>query len=209
MTRFVFIAVLLLAFVPSAQAQDRERAPATPSGTLGLLAGAAIGLGIHEAGHVVAGVAFDARPRLEKIQYGFLPFFAIAHAPVSPRQEFVISSAGFWVQHGGSEWILSRRPGLRAERAPVLKGLLAFNLATSTMYGVAALGRFGPNERDTRGMAVSLGDDGVPEPAIGLLVLGPAVLDGYRYFHPESRWARWASRGAKVLGVVLVAAARD
>ena len=68
----------------------------------------------------------------------FIPFFAITHEPVTPLKEFTISSAGFWVQHAGSEYLLSRRPNLRGEHAPVAKGLLAFNVLTSVMYAGAA-----------------------------------------------------------------------
>jgi hypothetical protein len=56
-------------------------------------------------------------------------------------------------------------------------------------------------------MAASLGKDGIPEPVVGLIVLTPAVLDSYRYLNPRSRWAKWASRGAKVAGVALTIAA--
>jgi hypothetical protein len=88
--------------------------------------------------------------------------------------------------------------------------MLAFNLAASAVYSVAAFGRFGPPERDTRGMAITVGDDGIPEPVIGLLVLAPAALDGYRYLKPHATWAKWASRGAKIAGVALtIAAGRD
>jgi len=117
----------------------------------------------------------------------------------------VISASGFWMQYAGSEWLLSSRPNLRREHAPFHKGALAFHLGVSGMYSVAAFGQFGRVERDTRGMAISLGADGVPEPVIGALVLAPAALDAVRYFRPESAWARWASRGAKVLVVALAA----
>jgi hypothetical protein len=106
-----------------------------------------------------------------------------------------------------SEWILTARPDLRHEHQPFLKGMLAFDLAASTVYSIAAFGQFGPLERDTRGMAVSLGKDGWPEPVVGVIVLAPAALDGYRYLHPDSQWAKWASRSAKIASVVLVAAA--
>ena len=43
-----------------------------------------------------------------------------------------------------------------------------------------------------------------PEPVVGAFVLAPAVLDGYRYLHPDTRWAKWGSRRAKILSVVLV-----
>jgi hypothetical protein len=45
---------------------------------------------------------------------------------------------------------------------------------------------------------------GVDERAIGAIVLAPALIDTYRYFRPESRWATWASRIAKAGGVLLV-----
>src|SRR5207245_1216481 len=141
------------------------------------------------------------------IDYGPAPLFAIVHDPVTRRREFVISSAGFWMQHTGSEWILNARPRLKDEDAPFLKGVLAFNIGTSLVYSAAAFGRFGPPERDTRGVASSLGKDGIPEPVVGLLVLGPAALDAYRYVRPDAAWAKWTSRGAKIAMVVLTIAA--
>ena len=187
---------------PQATAQ---KGPSVIKSTLLFLGGAAAGLGIHETGHVIFSATFDANPRVAPLHYGFIPFFKIEHDPVTRRQEFVISSAGFWMQYVDSEWILTARPNLRHEHQPFLKGILAFDLATSTVYSIAAFGQFGPLERDTRGMAVSLGKDGWPEPVVGVIVLAPAVLDGYRYLHPEAQWAKWASRSAKIASVVLVA----
>lgn len=172
-----------------------------------LLAGGAAGLGFHELGHVGAAEALGAHPQVKRIQAGPLPFFAIAHDAVGRRREYAVSAAGFWVQHATAEWILTRHPDLRHERAPFRKGLLTFHLVTSTVYGIAGLAGTGPSERDTRGMAVSLGRSGVAEGAVGALVWAPAVLDAYRYMRPESRWAKWASRGAKIAVVALVAAA--
>jgi hypothetical protein len=40
------------------------------------------------------------------------------------------------------------------------------------------------------------------------MVLAPAVLDAYRFFRPEARWAAWASRGVKAASVVLVIKSR-
>jgi hypothetical protein len=171
--------------------------------TVRLLAGGAAGLVVHESGHVVSSAVFGAHPSVKPLRYGPIPFFRIDHQPVSRRREFVISSAGFWVQHLDSEWILSARPQLRHEESAFLKGILAFDLATSAVYSVAAFGRFGAPERDTLGMAESLGKDGVPEPVVGVLIIGPAVLDGWRYLHPEATWAKWTSRAIKVGLVVL------
>ena len=106
------------------------------------------------------------------------------------------------MQDLSSEWILTRRPSLRDARAPVAKGVLAFNVLNSAGYAGVAFARAGPFERDTRGMAGSIGVD---ERAIGALVLAPAVLDAIRYFKPQARWAKWASRAAKLGSVMLVA----
>ena len=97
--------------------------------------------------------------------------------------------------------MLTTHPELRNERAPVLKGMLAFNVATSAAYSVAAFARVGPAERDTRGMAISAG---VTEPVIGALILAPAVLDATRYLGSRNRFVVWGSRAAKIGGALLV-----
>jgi hypothetical protein len=165
------------------------------------VAGGALGLAVHEAGHVAADVAFGVAPGLRKVSFGPLPFFAITHEAVSPAREFTISSAGFWMQHASSEWLLSQRPRLREERAPLLKGLLAFNILASAAYAGAAVATTGPDERDTRGIALSAR---VAEPWIGAMILAPAALDAARYYQPDVVWLRWASRAAKVGGALLV-----
>ena len=78
--------------------------------------------------------------------------------------------------------------------------MLAFNVIASAAYAGAAFTTTGPAERDTRGMAVSAG---VSERWIGGVVLAPAVFDAVRYYKPDSRWLRWASRAAKAGGVLL------
>jgi hypothetical protein len=171
------------------------------------MAGGVTGLLIHEAGHVGLAAAVGARPQVKGIKAGAIPFFAITHDAASRRQEYAVSSAGLWAQYASAEWMLTRQPDLRRESAPFLKGIFAFHLVTSAVYGAAGLARVGPPERDTRGMALSLGDAGVSERAIGAFVLAPAVLDVYRYYRPQSSWARWASRGLKVASVALVVAA--
>jgi hypothetical protein len=166
-----------------------------------LIGGAAVGLAIHESAHVAADFASGVTPGVKKVTFGPLPFFAITHDPVSAGREFVISSAGFWAQHAVSEYLLMARPELRNEHAPVIKGLFAFNVLTSAAYSVAAFARAGPNERDTRGMAVS---GRVDEPVIGALILAPAVLDSARYFGSRNAWVIWGSRAAKIGGALLV-----
>lgn len=170
--------------------------------TVTFLTGAALGLVMHESGHLLFDGVFDASPRIEGVHFGPFPFFAITHrSDLSPRREFTISSAGFWMQDLSSEWILTKQPALRRARAPLAKGVLAFNVLNAAGYAYVAFARAGPFERDTRGMADSIGVD---ERAIGAMVLAPAVLDAIRYFKPEARWATWASRAAKVGSVLLV-----
>jgi hypothetical protein len=166
------------------------------------LAGAAVGLGAHETGHLVFDILFDAHPGLERVSFHGIPFFAITHDPgLSPRREFVIDSAGFWVQHAGNEIILARHPRFRQTGSPFAKGLFTFNVLTSVAYSTAGFFRTGPIERDTRGMADALR---WKEPVVAALLLVPAVLDAVRYFHPDAKWAVWGSRGVKVGMVLLV-----
>ncbi len=191
-------AVALLLLWPSlAFAQSPVRTTAR------FLGGVVSGLVVHESGHVMMGALFGAHPGTKPIRYAGIPFFAVTHEPVTRRKEFVISSAGFWMQHAGSEWLLTARPNLRHESAPFLKGILAFNIGTSVMYAGAAMGKLGPPERDPLGMANSLGKRGWPEPAVGALILAPAILDGYRYMKPDQKWAAWASRGLKAAFIAL------
>ena len=165
------------------------------------LAGGALGLGLHESGHVIAGWAFDANPGIKGITYGFIPFFAITHDPVSPPKEYTISAAGFWMQAVTSEWLLTKRPNLRNEHAPVAKGVFAFHLIASATYGIGGLAHLGPPESDTHGMAGALR---VNESWVGVLVMAPAVFDTWRYLRPQAVFPRWASRAAKVAMVLLV-----
>src|SRR3954471_14160885 len=166
------------------------------------LVGGAIGLGAHEMGHVVADLALGQTPELKKVNFHGIPFFAITHpSGQTPWKEFTISSAGFWVQNVENEVLLHRRPQLRAERAPLAKGVFAFNVITSVAYAGVAFAQTGPPERDTRGMAESARVD---EPLIGAFLLAPAVLDGWRYFHPGSKGAMWVSRALKAGMVLLV-----
>ena len=173
------------------------------SAVVKFLAGAALTFAAHESGHLVLDFAFDAKPRVTRVQFAGIPFFAISHrSDLSRRREFAISSAGFWTQESWNETLLTRRPQLRREHAPILTGALAFNIFASVAYAAAAFNRLGPVERDTRGMADAASLD---ERWIALLVLMPAVLDGVRYLQPDATWAAWTSRTAKLGSVALLA----
>jgi hypothetical protein len=191
------VTILFVLIASPAFAQDSTAAKVGK-----VLLGGAAGLGLHEAGHLVANWAFEEKVKVKKVDFKGIPFFALSHAnDLTPRREFAVSSAGFWAQYLYSEQILTHHPSLRREESPFRKGMLTFHVVTSAVYAGAAFGKSGPTERDTRGMAVSRRID---ERWIGVLVLAPALLDTYRYFNPDARWAAWTSRGVKMGSVALV-----
>jgi hypothetical protein len=202
----LIVCAIFLPIVASAQ-QPATDLPAQPRDntaveTLKFLSGGALAFVTHESGHLLFDAAFNGHAQLEEVHFGRVPFFAITHRPdLSPRREFAVSSAGFWTQEATSEWLLTKHPDLRHEHAPFAKGVLAFDVLTSAGYAIVAFAKAGPFERDTRGMASSIGID---ERAIGAMVLAPAVLDAYRYLKPHERWAVWASRAAKAGRVLLI-----
>ncbi|MFL6278550.1 MAG: hypothetical protein ACJ731_00425 [Vicinamibacterales bacterium] len=204
----MLLVFLTFGYASPAHAQTADPAQPTDSTSTGkhvvlFLTGAATGLGVHELGHVIADAAFGEKPGLKKVDFHGIPFFAITHRSGRPsNEEFIISSAGFWMQQAGNEWLLSKRPQLESEQAPFAKGYFAFNVLASVAYAGAAFAKTGPEERDTRGMAASSRLD---ERWIGAIVLAPAILDAWRYYHPGSRWATWSSRGIKIGMVVMVA----
>ncbi len=194
MTRAVkaALAALLVLGAPTAQAGGFWKP---------FIAGAVSGLAIHEGSHLALDIAFDADPRLKGVRFGPIPFFAITHrGNLSPRREALVSGAGFLSQHVVSEIVLSRL-GAEESLSPFGKGLLAFHVATSAAYAGAAFSRYGPFERDTRGVADATRTD---ERLIGALILAPAAFDTWRFFRPRSRVARWGSRLGKAafLGVI-------
>ena len=144
--------IVVLLFASPALAQ--EQSAASKFGKV--LLGGAAGLGLHEGGHLVANWAFDEPVKVKRVDYKGIPFFALSHAPdLSPRREYVVSSAGFWAQYLYSEQILTHHPNLKDEESPFRKGMLTFHVVTSFVYAGAAFGKTGPYERDTRGMALS------------------------------------------------------
>jgi hypothetical protein len=207
----LLVTLLLLVTLAATMAAAQESEPAqrespraeSSAASVGkFLAGGAIGLVTHEAGHLLFDAIFDADPVVRRVDFHGIPFFALTHrSGLPPRQELAISSAGFWVQHAESEWLLSRRPHLRDEHAPLAKGVLAFDVLASGAYAVAAFAKTGPAERDTRGIAESARID---ERWVGAMILAPAVLDTIRYFRPGATWAKWASRGSKIGFVLLL-----
>ena len=166
------------------------------------------GLVAHEGGHLFFDVVFDADPGVKRVEFHGIPFFAITHrSDLSPRREFTVSSAGFWVQHCDQRVDPHQRRALRDERAPFAKGILAFNVLPRSMYPVAAFAQRTGRARHARHGVSSR----VDEPWIGALVLAPAVFDTWRYFDPDASGrcgSRAPSRSGLVLLVLRVSAAR-
>jgi hypothetical protein len=167
--------------------------------------GAFVGLLSHETGHLIANYAQDTDPFLMSVHYGFIPFFTIEPGRhLTNHEHYLTSSAGFNAQHLVNEWLLVKHPHLSDEDEPFLRGLATFNFWLTMGYAATAFARTGPNERDTKGMADSLGWN---ETYVGLLILAPTILDTYRYKHPDCKWARTASRLSKLLVIGLAAKA--
>jgi hypothetical protein len=143
-------------------------------------------------GHLIFDAIFDAGPTIEGVKFGPFLRFAITHrGDLSPRREFTISSAGFWMQDLSSEWLLTKQPRLRDAHAPVAR---AARVQRAELDRLRVLWRSpapARSRRDTRGMAQSIGVD---ERAIGALVLAPAVFDAIRYFKTRRRGGRSGPR---------------
>ena len=74
--------LMMLALAQRARAQETPAAEPQPkthrtADVVKFLAGAALGLAAHESGHLVLDFAFDAKPRIKRVELGGIPFFAI------------------------------------------------------------------------------------------------------------------------------------
>ena len=206
------------ACAPGIDVLESAAAPMGTTARVGLfLGGAATAFVTHEAGHVLANVAYRNRPDFVGLTgLGFVPFFAISPdigcdsagcttrtgAPFSGgrRGKYLISTAGFIVGDIASEIILSEAPCLRYQDAPFRTGWLTFNILLSVGYALASAAELEDGHGDAGGAATAAGWD---RRLFAALLLTPALLDGYRYWWPGSVWAPWVSRGSKaaIVGV--------
>ena len=170
---------------------------------LWLLGGVATGFVAHEGGHLVLDYALGTHPTFDRVKTGPFPFFAIQPHRLSPQKRYATAVAGLATQDLYAEIILGVDPRIREHSRPFLKGMLAFHVALSVAYAVTGFARAGPRQSDVNAMARG---SGWPPWAIGLMLLGPAALDTYRYFVPDSRWAPQVSVAGKVtmVGVTFV-----
>jgi hypothetical protein len=195
-----------------AASQDEQPAPSRPKGMWAgnvskFFQGAFVALAGHELGHVIANYSLGTDPYLKSVNYGPVPFFTIEPGrPLTNREHYETASAGFSAQHAVNEWLLTTHPNLRAEDEPMLKGMASFNFWLTVGYAASAFAGTGPSERDTKGMANSLGWS---EPLVGAMILVPTALDTYRYKHPDAKWAVTASRLSKLAIILLAFDAQD
>jgi hypothetical protein len=129
--RAILLACGLACSTSSAPAQGLVP-PAADAGAF--LAGGAVALAMHEAGHLTLDVLFGASPGIKKVSFARIPFFAITHDTQSPVREFVISSAGFWVQETSNEILLTRHPRPPRSACAVLQRAAGVNTLASVAY---------------------------------------------------------------------------
>jgi hypothetical protein len=204
---------------PSALSAQANLTPVKPKPTLTapggpwagnpaqFFAGAFVGFLGHETGHLITNTAMDTHPYLKPIQNGPIPFFTIEPGrPLNRHEHYITSSAGFNATNIIDEWLLVSHPRLSQENQPFLKGMASFNFWVNVGYAATAFAQTGPDERDTKGMADSLG---CSEWAIGAMILVPTGLDTYRYKHPDAKWAATLSRIAKLYMIFLAVKVHD
>lgn len=165
----------------------------------------------HESGHLLVNAMLGNQPRFVFIKgFGFIPFVAISpelscheHGCTKPngtafpsgRQGmYAISTAGFNMQHLGSEIILTADPYLRYHNKPWQKGFLTFNIALSIGYAVSSLLNIEESHGDAGGAAQVAN---MPKPWFGTLLILPAVMDTLRFMYPDWSVLPWLSRTSK------------
>jgi hypothetical protein len=191
---------LILALAPArALADERVQGPEADFRHVAdyawFLLGAGAGFVGHELGHIMMDVFFGKSISFVRVDLGPFPFFAIQPCcNLTPRENYVIGSAGFVVGDVSSELILQIAPTLRTRRRAFLKGVLAFDILLATGYAVTGFAGVGPPQSDVNTMARGLG---VPPWQVGLMLIVPASVDLYRYFVPRSAWAPWTSVSGK------------
>jgi hypothetical protein len=199
--RVVALLVVLSIAPPRARADERLETPEADFRHVADYAwfalGAASGFVGHELGHVVTDLMFGKSINFVRVDLGPFPFFAIQPCcQLTPRENYVIGSAGFLVGDVSSELILQIAPRLRSRRQAFLKGVLMFDIVLALGYAITGFAGIGPPQSDVNTMARGLG---VPPWQVGLMLVVPAAIDLYRYLVPRSVWAPWTSVTSKSL----------
>ncbi|MFH1539072.1 MAG: hypothetical protein ABIH66_08935, partial [bacterium] len=120
-------------------------------------------------------------------------------APVSHgrRDHALIAYSGLLFQNITNEILLTRHPRLIDEDRPFLKGMFFFNLFLPMFY------TFESRSDDNSDLRLLQQDIGYDKWQVNAIVLVPAALDAYRYYHPEKKRLRTYARIAKTIPVVI------
>lgn len=142
-------------------------------------------------------VTYDFEPR--QTPSGDIVYVNENGAPVSngPRDSALLSYSGILYQNIASEYILTKHPRLIDEDRPFLKGMVLMNLFLPAFYTVK--GYDDPNS-DLLRLQSALGAD---RWQINTMVMLPAAIDFYRYYHPEKKKLRRYSRIAKLIPLII------
>ncbi len=144
------------------------RRPATPPKSSSVAAdaakffgGAALALGMHESGHLVLDVAFDATRRSSASASGRFRFSPSRIVPACRRGANSRSRRrDSGCRSATSEWLFAKHPGSQARARAAREGDAGVQRArVGRLCGEPRSRKSGPFERDTRGMAASIGVD--------------------------------------------------
>lgn len=203
MRRAIAFTLLVAVATPAARADESLQTPEADfrhgADYAWFVFGAATAFVGHEFSHIVFDGIFGKSISFVPTKLGFIPFFAIQPCcNLTPREEWVIASAGFLAQDVSSELILWLAPRLRSQRHAFLKGVLVFDVALSIGYAITGFANIGPPQSDVMTMARGAN---LPPWQVGLMLFVPATIDVYRYLVPRSVWAPWASIQGKAMMV--------
>lgn len=113
------------------------------------------------------------------------------------RDHAFIAWSGIMSQQITNEYILTKHPRLIDEDEPLLKGMFLFNIFIPAFY------TFESNRDENSDLRLLRRDLDINRGVVNSMVLVPAALDVYRYYHPEKKRLRLYSRIAKIIPVAV------
>lgn len=153
-----------------------------------IMAGVGSGYAAHEGAHYLAAKAAGA----DDIHFTFDSF---SYNNVSEDDDFRIASAGFVAQNMLAEIALDMQEHKRVRSYAL--GVLLWNTGEEVSY---VMRRNGTHDD----LATMSEHSGISRTAMWAFLSTKSVVDLYRWYYPESRWAPWVSRaglGAMVVGI--------
>ena len=152
---------------------------------------------------MIANLAFGEKPGLGKVDFHGIPVLRDHASQRAAVARGIHDLVGRLLGAACHERMAADAPPARSEpsrrrsRRACLRSTCSRRLPTRARRSRKPV----PRSATHAGMAAS---SRIDERWIGALVLAPALLDGWRYYHPDTKWATWASRGVKIGMVVMV-----